>query len=119
SNADAASLMLKLFKDVAAVAHAKSRKSKTRSETYIKSKDIDLWQVIQNGDFYFEIEDSKTKMMKEMPYKLLKDDQKKVMVLIGLEEADEIALGTKDEKDLEKGKVVTIAEKKATSLVTV
>ncbi|GJS32727.1 zf-CCHC domain-containing protein [Tanacetum coccineum] len=51
--------------------------SKTRFETYIKSNDIDLWQVIQNGDFYFEIEDSKTKMMKETPYELLKDDLKK------------------------------------------
>ncbi|GKB14153.1 DUF4219 domain-containing protein, partial [Tanacetum coccineum] len=50
---------------------------KTRFETYIKSKDIDLWKVIQNDDFYFEIEDSKTKMMKETPYELLKDNQKK------------------------------------------
>ncbi|GKF37827.1 hypothetical protein Tco_0114585 [Tanacetum coccineum] len=50
---------------------------KTRFETYIKSKDIDLWKVIQNDDFYFEIEDSKTKMMKEKPYELLKDNQKK------------------------------------------
>ncbi|GJY59651.1 hypothetical protein Tco_0459543 [Tanacetum coccineum] len=50
---------------------------KNRFETYIKSKDIDLCQVLQNGDFYFNIEDSKTKMMKETPFKLLKDDQKK------------------------------------------
>nr|GEU30676.1 putative reverse transcriptase domain-containing protein [Tanacetum cinerariifolium] len=50
---------------------------KTRPETYIKSKDIDLWRVTQNGDFYFEIEDSKTKMMKETTYELLKDNQKK------------------------------------------
>ncbi|GJW87269.1 hypothetical protein Tco_0162609 [Tanacetum coccineum] len=50
---------------------------KTRFETYIKSKDIDLWQVIQKGNFYFEIEDSETKMMKETPYQILKDDQKK------------------------------------------
>ncbi|GKA56291.1 zf-CCHC domain-containing protein [Tanacetum coccineum] len=26
---------------------------RTRFETYVKSKDIDLWQVIQNGDFVF------------------------------------------------------------------
>ncbi|GKC74810.1 hypothetical protein Tco_1120693 [Tanacetum coccineum] len=32
---------------------------------------------IQNGDFYFEIEDSEKKMMKETPYELLKDYQKK------------------------------------------
>ncbi|GKA72989.1 hypothetical protein Tco_0779205 [Tanacetum coccineum] len=50
---------------------------KTRFETYIKSKYIDLWQVIQNGDFYFEIEDLETKMMKETPYELLKDNKKK------------------------------------------
>ncbi|GJS66781.1 zf-CCHC domain-containing protein [Tanacetum coccineum] len=34
---------------------------KARFETYFNSKDIDLWQVIQNGDFYFEVEDSETK----------------------------------------------------------
>ncbi|GJR67567.1 DUF4219 domain-containing protein [Tanacetum coccineum] len=34
-------------------------------------------KVIQNSDFYFEVEDSKTKLMKEMPYELLKDEQKK------------------------------------------
>ncbi|GJT11706.1 hypothetical protein Tco_0858748 [Tanacetum coccineum] len=50
---------------------------KARFETYVKSKDIDLWQVIQNGNFYYEVEDSKTKLMKEMPYELLEDDQKK------------------------------------------
>ncbi|GJW78606.1 hypothetical protein Tco_0140288 [Tanacetum coccineum] len=50
---------------------------KFRFETYVKSKDSDLWQVIQNGDFYYEVEDSKTKLMKETPYKLLEDDQKK------------------------------------------
>ncbi|GJT57783.1 hypothetical protein Tco_0992837 [Tanacetum coccineum] len=48
-----------------------------RFEIYVKSKDINLWQVIQNSDFYFEVEDSKTKMMKETPYELLKDEQKK------------------------------------------
>ncbi|GJY82912.1 hypothetical protein Tco_0496288 [Tanacetum coccineum] len=50
---------------------------KTRFETYIKSKDVDLWQVIQNNDIYIEIEDSKTKMMKETSYELFKDNQKK------------------------------------------
>ncbi|GKD08827.1 hypothetical protein Tco_1188512, partial [Tanacetum coccineum] len=50
---------------------------KARFETYVKSKDIDLWQVIQNGDFYYEVEDSETKLMKEMPYEFLEDDQKK------------------------------------------
>ncbi|GKF35097.1 hypothetical protein Tco_0108297 [Tanacetum coccineum] len=50
---------------------------KARFETYVKSKDIDLWQVIQNDDFYFEVEDSEMKLMKETPYELLKDEKKK------------------------------------------
>ncbi|GKB97958.1 hypothetical protein Tco_0984095 [Tanacetum coccineum] len=49
----------------------------TRFKTYIKSKDIDLWQVIQNGEFAFEMEDLETKMTKETPYELLKDYEKK------------------------------------------
>ncbi|GJS32694.1 hypothetical protein Tco_0531076 [Tanacetum coccineum] len=50
---------------------------KARFKTYVKSKDIDLWQVIQNGEFYFEVEDSETKLMKETSCELLKDEQKK------------------------------------------
>ncbi|GJS92270.1 zf-CCHC domain-containing protein [Tanacetum coccineum] len=50
---------------------------KARFETYVKSKYIDLWQVIQNGDFYFEVEDEETKLLKETSYELLKDEQKK------------------------------------------
>ncbi|GKE81147.1 hypothetical protein Tco_1551147 [Tanacetum coccineum] len=50
---------------------------KARFETYVKSKDISLWQVIQNGYFYFEVEDSETKLMKETTFELLKDEQKK------------------------------------------
>ncbi|GJQ95624.1 hypothetical protein Tco_0006763 [Tanacetum coccineum] len=50
---------------------------KVRFETYVKSKNIDLWQVIQNGDFYYEVEDSKTKLMKKTPYELFEDDQNK------------------------------------------
>ncbi|GJS35291.1 retrovirus-related pol polyprotein from transposon TNT 1-94 [Tanacetum coccineum] len=53
---------------------------KARFETYVKSKDIDLRQVIQNGDFYYEVEDSETKLMKEMTYELIEDDQKKKLV---------------------------------------
>ncbi|GKA30571.1 zf-CCHC domain-containing protein [Tanacetum coccineum] len=33
--------------------------------------------VIQNGNFYYEVEDSETKLMKKTPYELLEDDQKK------------------------------------------
>ncbi|GJR94642.1 retrovirus-related pol polyprotein from transposon TNT 1-94 [Tanacetum coccineum] len=49
---------------------------KDRFKTYVKSKDIDLWQVIQNGNFYYEVEDSEPKLMKETSYELLEDDQK-------------------------------------------
>ncbi|GJZ42234.1 zf-CCHC domain-containing protein [Tanacetum coccineum] len=50
---------------------------KARFETYVKSKEIDLWQDIQNGDFYFKVEDEETKLMKKTSYELLKDEQKK------------------------------------------
>nr|GEZ15145.1 DUF4219 domain-containing protein/UBN2 domain-containing protein [Tanacetum cinerariifolium] len=50
---------------------------KARFKTYVKSKDIDLWQAIQNGDFYFEVEDEDTKLIKETSYEFLKDKQKK------------------------------------------
>ncbi|GJR55598.1 hypothetical protein Tco_1406119 [Tanacetum coccineum] len=50
---------------------------KSRFEIYVKSKDIDLWQVIQNNNFYYEVEDSKMKLMKVTPYELLEDDQRK------------------------------------------
>ncbi|GKE37234.1 hypothetical protein Tco_1460639 [Tanacetum coccineum] len=36
-----------------------------------------MWRVIQNGDFYFEVEDEETKLIKETPYELLKDIEKK------------------------------------------
>ncbi|GJT05029.1 hypothetical protein Tco_0839491 [Tanacetum coccineum] len=55
----------------------RGRNTIARFETYVKSKDIDLWQVIQNGDFYYEVEDSEIKLMKETPYEILEDDQKK------------------------------------------
>nr|GEZ16407.1 hypothetical protein [Tanacetum cinerariifolium] len=50
---------------------------KTRFETYIKSKDIDLWQVIQNSDFVFMMEDPEKTMDIETPYEKLKDTEKK------------------------------------------
>nr|GEV76919.1 UBN2 domain-containing protein [Tanacetum cinerariifolium] len=46
-------------------------------ENYAKSKDIDLWQVIQNGDFYFEVDDEETNLMKETSCEHLKDTEKK------------------------------------------
>nr|GEU56788.1 UBN2 domain-containing protein [Tanacetum cinerariifolium] len=50
---------------------------KDHFETYVKSKYIDLWQVIQNSDFYYEVEELENKIMKETAYKFLEDDQKK------------------------------------------
>ena len=38
---------------------------KTRFEIYGKSKDIDLWKVIQNGDLVFMMKDLETKLMME------------------------------------------------------
>ncbi|GJZ61344.1 zf-CCHC domain-containing protein [Tanacetum coccineum] len=49
---------------------------KTPFETYVKSKDIDLWKVIQYGDFVFTIQDTKTKLLIETPFIRLKDDEK-------------------------------------------
>ncbi|GJY41562.1 hypothetical protein Tco_0428832 [Tanacetum coccineum] len=50
---------------------------KTHFETYIKSKDNDLWQVIQNGDFIFKMKDPETKMDIETPYEKVKDNEKR------------------------------------------
>ena len=45
---------------------------KTRFETYVKSKDLDLWEVIQNGDFVFMMTDPETKLMVEKPLSKLR-----------------------------------------------
>ncbi|GKE86919.1 hypothetical protein Tco_1560661, partial [Tanacetum coccineum] len=50
---------------------------KTRFETYIKSKDINLCQVIQNDDFIFMMADPKIKMDIETPYEKLTDNEKR------------------------------------------
>nr|GFC66553.1 hypothetical protein [Tanacetum cinerariifolium] len=50
---------------------------KAHFETYVKSKDTDLRQVVQNDDFYYEVKDSETKLMKETLYELLEYGQKK------------------------------------------
>ncbi|GJQ98673.1 hypothetical protein Tco_0009812 [Tanacetum coccineum] len=49
---------------------------KTCFETCVKSKDIDLWQVIKNGDFVFMMEDQKKKMDAKTPFEKLKYDEK-------------------------------------------
>ncbi|GKE26629.1 hypothetical protein Tco_1442013 [Tanacetum coccineum] len=43
----------------------------------LSPKTLTCGKSFENGDFYFEIEDSETKTMKETPYELRKDNQKK------------------------------------------
>ncbi|GJR53558.1 hypothetical protein Tco_1404079 [Tanacetum coccineum] len=59
---------------------------KARFETYVKSKDINLWQVIQNGDFYFKVEDSETKLMKETSAKVTAIEEAKDLTTFPLDE---------------------------------
>ena len=53
---------------------------KTRFETYVRSKDLDLWEVIQNGDYVFTMVDPETKLMVETPYSKLKEDERKKLI---------------------------------------
>ncbi|GJZ21041.1 hypothetical protein Tco_0558080 [Tanacetum coccineum] len=46
------------------------------NESHLSVREKHTFQLIQNGDFYYEIEDSETKLMKETPYELFEDDQK-------------------------------------------
>ena len=50
---------------------------KTRFETYVRSKDLDLWEIIQNGNFVFMVEDPETKLLVEKPHADLKDDERR------------------------------------------
>nr|GEV06376.1 zf-CCHC domain-containing protein/DUF4219 domain-containing protein/UBN2 domain-containing protein [Tanacetum cinerariifolium] len=51
---------------------------KTHFETYVKSKDIDFWNVIHDGDVVFTIEDPKTKLLIETPFIRQQDDEKRL-----------------------------------------
>nr|GEV70785.1 zf-CCHC domain-containing protein/DUF4219 domain-containing protein/UBN2 domain-containing protein [Tanacetum cinerariifolium] len=46
-------------------------------ETYVKSKDLDLWHVITNGDFQPIQQNPKTKLDEVIPYEKQSDDLKK------------------------------------------
>ncbi|GJZ32205.1 DUF4219 domain-containing protein [Tanacetum coccineum] len=46
------------------------------NESHLSVREKHAFIIIQNGDFYYEIKDSETKLMKETPYELLEDDQK-------------------------------------------
>ncbi|GKE13368.1 hypothetical protein Tco_1416919 [Tanacetum coccineum] len=50
---------------------------KNRFETYVKSKDLDLWHVITEGDFQRIQNNSKTKLDEVVPFEKQNDDFKK------------------------------------------
>ncbi|GJX47155.1 hypothetical protein Tco_0272345 [Tanacetum coccineum] len=50
---------------------------KNRSETYVKSKDLDFWHVITNGDFKHIQQNSQTKLDEVIPFEKQSDDLKK------------------------------------------
>nr|GEU66217.1 retrovirus-related Pol polyprotein from transposon TNT 1-94 [Tanacetum cinerariifolium] len=50
---------------------------KNRFETYVKSKDLDLWHVITNGDFQPIQQNPKTKLGEVIPFEKQIDDLKK------------------------------------------
>ncbi|GJT88960.1 zf-CCHC domain-containing protein [Tanacetum coccineum] len=50
---------------------------KNRFETYVKSKDLDLWHVITNGDFQPIEQNEKTKLDKVIPFEKQSDELKK------------------------------------------
>ncbi|GJY49088.1 hypothetical protein Tco_0439044 [Tanacetum coccineum] len=50
---------------------------KNRFETYVKSKDLDLWHVITNGDFQPIIQNLKTKLDEVVPFEKQTDDLKR------------------------------------------
>ncbi|GJT83014.1 retrovirus-related pol polyprotein from transposon TNT 1-94 [Tanacetum coccineum] len=50
---------------------------KNRFETYVKSKDLDLWHVIINGDFQPIVQNPETKLDEVIPFEKQTDDLKK------------------------------------------
>ncbi|GKB87830.1 zf-CCHC domain-containing protein [Tanacetum coccineum] len=50
---------------------------KNRFETYVKSKDLDLWHVITNGDFQPIEQNQETKLDEVIPFEKQSDDLKK------------------------------------------
>nr|GEU72667.1 copia protein [Tanacetum cinerariifolium] len=50
---------------------------KNRFKTYVKSKDLDLWHVITNGDFQPILQNQKTKLDEVIPFEKQTDDLKK------------------------------------------
>ncbi|GJR97446.1 zf-CCHC domain-containing protein [Tanacetum coccineum] len=52
---------------------------KNRFETYVKSKDLDLWHIIINGDFQTIIQNLKTKLDEVVPFENQTDDLKRML----------------------------------------
>ncbi|GJX50143.1 hypothetical protein Tco_0276988 [Tanacetum coccineum] len=50
---------------------------KNRFETYVKSKDLDLWHVITNGDFQPIVQNLETKLDEVIPFEKQTDDLKR------------------------------------------
>ena len=50
---------------------------KTRFETYVRSKDLDLLEIIQNDNFEFMVEDSETNLLVKKPHLDLNDDERR------------------------------------------
>ncbi|GJX46458.1 zf-CCHC domain-containing protein [Tanacetum coccineum] len=57
--------------------HLKTALKVIRFETYVKSKDLDLWHVITNGDFQPIVQNPKTKLDEVTPFEKQTDDLKK------------------------------------------
>ncbi|GJS08766.1 hypothetical protein Tco_0365562 [Tanacetum coccineum] len=53
---------------------------KNRFETYVKSKDLDLWYVIIDGDFQPIVQNPETRLDEVIPFKKQTDDLKKKLV---------------------------------------
>ncbi|GJY18059.1 hypothetical protein Tco_0389550, partial [Tanacetum coccineum] len=51
--------------------------SKNRFETYVKSKDLDLWHIIINGDFSTVAKNEVTKVLEVVPFEEQNDDRKR------------------------------------------
>ncbi|GJU85591.1 hypothetical protein Tco_1293137 [Tanacetum coccineum] len=52
---------------------------KNRFETYVKSKDIDIWHIIVDGDYKPIVRNTITGKEETIPYEKLKDDNKKML----------------------------------------
>ncbi|GJR59470.1 hypothetical protein Tco_1501632 [Tanacetum coccineum] len=52
---------------------------KNRFETYVKSKDIDLWHIIVDGDYKHTVRNTSTSRDESVPYERQSDEHKKML----------------------------------------